>query len=41
MDLNKKSREMYLQDYERIYELTKLNRDLERKMDETSNLKAK
>ena len=34
-------RERYLQDYEKIYELSKLNRELMKKMDETSNLKAK
>lgn len=31
----------YLQDYEKIYELSKLNRDLTNKMDETTNIKAK
>ena len=33
--------ERYLEDYERMYELTKLNRELTKKMDETSNVKAK
>lgn len=41
MDRNKKISERYLADYEKVYELTKLNRDLEKKMDETTNLKAK
>lgn len=41
MDQNKKRSERYLADYEKVYELTKLNRDLEKKMDETTNLKAK
>ena len=40
-DQNKQIAERYLQDTEKIYELTKLNRDLEKKMDETSNVKAK
>ena len=31
----------YLQDYEKLYELSKLNRDLSNKMDDTTNLKAK
>ena len=33
--------ERYLEDYERIYELSKLQRDLSKKLDETSNVKAK
>ena len=41
IDLSADQQEMYLKDYERIYELTKLNRDLEKKMDTTSNVKAK
>ena len=31
----------YLQDYEKLYELSKLNRDLSNKIDDTTNLKAK
>ena len=31
----------YLQDYEKLYELSKLNRNLSNKMDDTTNLKAK
>jgi hypothetical protein len=38
---NREISERYVGDYEKIYELTKLNRDLEKRMDETSNLKAK
>ena len=41
LSLNKRLSEEYVGDYERVYELTKLNRDLEKKMDETSNIKAK
>ena len=40
-DRNSEINDRYLEDYERIYELTKLNRDLTKKMDETSNIKAK
>lgn len=40
-DQNKTIADRYLQDTEKIYELTKMNRDLEKKMDETTNLKAK
>jgi len=40
-DLNKRLSGEYLQDYERVYELTKLNRNLEQKIDQTSNIKAK
>lgn len=38
---NREISERYVGDYEKVYELTKLNRDLEKRMDETSNLKAK
>ncbi len=38
---NKQISERYLQDTEKIYELTKLNRDITKKMDETQNIKAK
>ena len=31
----------YLQDYEKLYQLSKLNRDLSNKIDDTTNLKAK
>lgn len=40
-DRNSTISERYLDDYERMYELNKLNRDLSQKMDETSNIKAK
>lgn len=41
LDKNKEISERYVGDYEKVYQLTKLNRDLEKQMDETSNLKAK
>ena len=34
-------KDMYLPDYEKIYELNKLNRDITNSIDETSNVKAK
>ena len=40
-DRNSEINDRYLEDYERVYELSKLSRDLEKKMDETSNIKAK
>jgi hypothetical protein len=33
--------EMYLEDYEKIYEFSKLNRDIEKSIDETDNVRAK
>ena len=40
-DKNSEINDRYLEDYERVYELTKLTRDLNKKMDETTNIKAK
>ena len=40
-DQNRQIDERYLRDTEKIYQLNKLNRDLEKSMDETSNVKAK
>ena len=33
--------EMYLEDYEKIYEFSKLNRDIEKSIDQTDNVRAK
>lgn len=41
MDFMKQKSERYLKDYERVYELTKLNRKIEASLDNTSDLKAK
>ena len=41
MDFMKQKSERYLKDYERVYELTKLNRKIEASLDDTSDLKAK
>ena len=40
-DRNAEINDRYLEDYERIYELSKMTRDLDKKIDETSNIKAK
>jgi len=40
-DKQKEVDELYLQDYDRLYELSKLNRDLQAAIDDTSNIKGK
>lgn len=41
MDLSKKVRDVYLPEYERIYQLTKLTRDAQKQIDESNNVKVK
>ena len=40
-DKQKEVDELYLQDYDRLYELSKLNRDLQAAIDDTNNIKGK
>lgn len=41
MDLQQKIAERYVPEYERVYQLSKLTRDITKSIDETSNIKAK
>jgi len=41
MDLRKKVQEVYLPEYEKVYQLTKLTRDAQKQIDESTNVKVK
>jgi hypothetical protein len=40
MNQEKRIAELYLRDYQKIYELSKLNRNVEKSMQQTENLRA-
>jgi hypothetical protein len=41
MDYIQEKNDRYLKDYEEIYELTKMSRDIDKKINDTDNIKAK
>jgi len=41
LDLQKKIRDVYVPEYEKVYQLTKLTRDAQKQIDETNNVKVK